>query len=47
MIATLLVHLPMWIEYRYWLPVLPYELALDAVGIDLALRRFGKQDAPR
>jgi 4-amino-4-deoxy-L-arabinose transferase-like glycosyltransferase len=31
-ISTLLVHLPMWIEYRYWLPVLPYELALGATG---------------
>ena len=41
--ATLLVHLPMWIEYRYWLPVLPYELALAATGVcvlrDLADRR--------
>jgi 4-amino-4-deoxy-L-arabinose transferase-like glycosyltransferase len=32
-IATLLVHLPMWIEYRYWLPVVPYELALGAMGV--------------
>jgi 4-amino-4-deoxy-L-arabinose transferase-like glycosyltransferase len=31
-VATLLVHIPMWIEYRYWLPVLPYELALAAAG---------------
>ena len=46
-IATLLVHLPMWIEYRYWLPVLPYELALGAAGLDFALRRFRKQDVPR
>jgi 4-amino-4-deoxy-L-arabinose transferase-like glycosyltransferase len=46
-IATLVVHLPMWIEYRYWLPVLPYELALAAAGVDFALRRFRKQDAPR
>jgi 4-amino-4-deoxy-L-arabinose transferase-like glycosyltransferase len=46
-IATLLVHLPMWIEYRYWLPVLPYELALGAIGLDLAVRRFRKQDLPR
>jgi hypothetical protein len=42
MIATLVVHLPMWIEYRYWLPVLPYELALGAIGLDCALRRFRK-----
>ncbi len=47
MIATLVVHLPMWIEYRYWLPVLPYELALGAIGLDLALRRFRKQDVTR
>lgn len=46
-IATLLVHLPMWIEYRYWLPVLPYELALAAAGLDSALRRFRKPDVPR
>jgi 4-amino-4-deoxy-L-arabinose transferase-like glycosyltransferase len=46
-IATLIVHLPMWIEYRYWLPVLPYELALGAVGVDFALRRYRKKDAPR
>jgi 4-amino-4-deoxy-L-arabinose transferase-like glycosyltransferase len=42
-ISTLLVHLPMWIEYRYWLPVLPYELALAATGVwaflDLRERR--------
>lgn len=31
-VSTLLVHIPMWIEYRYWLPVLPYELALAAAG---------------
>ncbi len=46
-IATLLVHLPMWIEYRYWLPVLPYELVLAAAGLDFALRRFRKHDVPR
>ena len=46
-IATLLVHLPMWIEYRYWLPALPYELALAAAGFDFALRRSRKQDVPR
>jgi len=45
--ATLLVHLPMWIEYRYWLPVLPYELALAAAGLDFALRRSRKQKVPR
>jgi 4-amino-4-deoxy-L-arabinose transferase-like glycosyltransferase len=39
-IATLFFHLPMWIEYRYWLPVLPYELALGAAGADLVLRRW-------
>jgi 4-amino-4-deoxy-L-arabinose transferase-like glycosyltransferase len=38
-IATLFFHIPMWIEYRYWLPVLPYELALAAAGADLVLRR--------
>ena len=38
-LTTLLVHLPMWIEYRYWLPVLPYELTLAAAGLDFVLRR--------
>jgi hypothetical protein len=38
-ISTLLVHLPMWIEYRYWLPMLPYELALAAAGAHFVLRR--------
>jgi 4-amino-4-deoxy-L-arabinose transferase-like glycosyltransferase len=46
-ISTLLVHLPMWIEYRYWLPVLPYELALGGTGvcvlIDVLERRRKQQ----
>jgi 4-amino-4-deoxy-L-arabinose transferase-like glycosyltransferase len=39
-VATLFFHIPMWIEYRYWLPVLPYELALAAAGAEVLLRRW-------
>lgn len=38
-IATLAVHLLMWIEYRYWLPVVPFQFVSAALGIQLLLDR--------
>lgn len=32
-IVTLVVHIPMWIEYRYWLPVVPFHFVTAAIGI--------------
>ncbi len=32
-IITLAVHAAMWIEYRYWLPVVPFQLMTAALGI--------------
>ena len=46
-VSTLLVHIPMWIEYRYWLPVLPYELALAAAGASAALGRWRRRGQRR
>lgn len=31
-VSTLLVHLPLWIEYRFWQPVLPFLLVSAALG---------------
>jgi hypothetical protein len=33
-IVTMAVHLAMFIEYRYWLPVLPFQLVTAALGFD-------------
>lgn len=29
----LLIHVPMWIEYRYWTPAIPFQLVSAAVGL--------------
>ncbi len=47
LVATLLGHLPMWIEYRYWLPVLPYELALAATGVCVLRNLADRRGAER
>jgi hypothetical protein len=36
----LAVHLPLWIEYRFWIPVVPFLIATAAVGGDQVLRRI-------
>jgi 4-amino-4-deoxy-L-arabinose transferase-like glycosyltransferase len=44
-IYTALIHIPMWIEYRFWLPAVPFMLVSSAVGAVALSRRFGY--APR
>jgi hypothetical protein len=39
-IITLAVHAPMWIEYRYFLPVVPFQLVTAALGIQIAMDRI-------
>lgn len=39
-ISTLLIHLPLWIEYRFWVPVLPFLLVCAAMGARIIGRRF-------
>jgi 4-amino-4-deoxy-L-arabinose transferase-like glycosyltransferase len=36
----LAVHLPLWIEYRFWVPVVPFLVATAAVGGDQVLTRI-------
>jgi hypothetical protein len=38
-IITLAVHIPMWIEYRYWLPAVPFQFVTAAIGIEIAIDR--------
>ena len=35
-LITLAFHVPVWIEYRYWLPALPFQLVTAALGIQFA-----------
>jgi 4-amino-4-deoxy-L-arabinose transferase-like glycosyltransferase len=39
-VYTLLAHLPMWVEYRYWLPAVPFLLVGAAVGARLVAARL-------
>jgi len=39
-ISTLLIQLPLWIEYRFWLPVLPFLLVSAAMGARIIGQRF-------
>jgi hypothetical protein len=32
-ILTMLVHLPLWIEYRFWIPALPFQVVSATVGL--------------
>lgn len=43
-IVTLAVHVPMWIEYRYWLPVVPFHFVTAAIGIQRLLDRNAKHN---
>jgi len=44
-IYTLCVHLPLWIEPRFWLPMIPFQLVSAAAGIDLIQRRLVGRNA--
>ena len=35
-LVTLAFHVPVWIEYRYWLPALPFQLVTAALGMQWA-----------
>lgn len=43
-IFMLAVHIPMWIEYRYWLPVVPFHFVTAAIGIQRLLDRNVKHN---
>jgi hypothetical protein len=30
---TLMIHLPMWIEYRFWLPAVPFLIVSASMGV--------------
>jgi hypothetical protein len=36
-LVTLAFHVPVWIEYRYWRPALPFHLVTAALGIQMAV----------
>jgi 4-amino-4-deoxy-L-arabinose transferase-like glycosyltransferase len=38
-IYTMLVHLPMWIEYRFWVPVIPFQIISAFAGLALLQAR--------
>jgi 4-amino-4-deoxy-L-arabinose transferase-like glycosyltransferase len=42
-VVVLLIHLPMWIEYRFWLPFLPFQIITAAAGFALFRDRFFPQ----
>jgi hypothetical protein len=39
-LVTLLIHIPMWIEYRFWLPVTPFLFISAATSIYAGWRRY-------
>ena len=39
---TLLIHLPFWIEYRFWTPVVPLLTVSAAVGLSVLLGRYDR-----
>ncbi|MCI0485699.1 MAG: glycosyltransferase family 39 protein [Blastocatellia bacterium] len=39
-VYTLLMHIPMWIEYRFWLPAVPFLMVSAASGASLLLSRL-------
>jgi hypothetical protein len=39
-LITLAFHVPVWIEYRYWRPALPFHLVTAALGIQMAKNIF-------
>jgi 4-amino-4-deoxy-L-arabinose transferase-like glycosyltransferase len=39
-ISVLLIHLPMWIEYRFWIPFVPFQIVSAAAGLAVLRDRF-------
>lgn len=39
-ISVLLIHLPMWIEYRFWTPFIPFQIISAAAGFAFLRDRF-------
>lgn len=39
-IYTVIIHIPIWIEYRFWSPVIPFQLISAIVGVDYLLVRI-------
>jgi len=39
-LVTLAFHIPVWIEYRYWLPALPFQIVTAILGIQIASRNI-------
>jgi 4-amino-4-deoxy-L-arabinose transferase-like glycosyltransferase len=46
-ISTLVIHLPLWIEYRFWVPVLPFLLVGAAMGARIIGQRFRSSHHPQ
>jgi 4-amino-4-deoxy-L-arabinose transferase-like glycosyltransferase len=38
-LITLAFHIPVWIEYRYWLPALPFQVITATLGMQMAIDR--------
>jgi Dolichyl-phosphate-mannose-protein mannosyltransferase len=45
-LSTLAIHLPLWIEYRFWVPVLPFLLVNAAMGARIIGKRFRSKRQP-
>ncbi len=45
--VTLATHIPMWVEYRYWLPVIPFQLLTAAIGVQSVTERWRKRNPQR
>ena len=45
-IVTLAVHIPMWIEFRYWLPAMPFQFVTAAIGLEVAFDRDRSRSRP-
>ncbi len=43
-VSVMILHLPMWIEYRFWLPFMPFQLITAAAGLMFLTRREGRQN---
>lgn len=42
-ISVLLLHLPMWIEYRFWVPFVPFQIVSAAAGLAVLQSRFRRE----
>ena len=45
-IVTLAMHIPMWVEYRYWIPVVPFQLLTAAIGVQAVTDRMKRDPLP-